>query len=213
MKNYLLLLVFLFPALLFGKPSGNPYVENMMQAKAMTDSATVEKTLITAAGFFERISGMNTGEWLPCYYAAYCYARVSHLVHNADIQDKWIDRAEVQINKAIAIDPSNAEILVMRGFVLLARMNVDPGTRGFQYSGESMSCFEKARAIDPENPRSYLWQGVNVLHTPESFGGGKDNACPLFRKSLEKFASFVQSDSLAPNWGYEYAKEMAKSCN
>jgi hypothetical protein len=110
------------------------------------------------------------------------------------------------------MEPDNAEVLIMKGFVLQARMNINPMVRGYQYNSETMECFKKARAIDPENPRSYLWEGVNLLHTPGEFGGGKENACPLIRKSLEKFAAFVPADSLAPDWGYNYAKEMAETC-
>jgi hypothetical protein len=212
MRYFPFILVFALPVFFSGKPSDNPYIENMMQAKAMMDSATIENTYARSANYFERIAIVNPDEWLPRYYAAFCYARASHLNTEASRQDMWVDKAEAEIDKAAAIEPSNPEILVMKGFVLQARMNIDPMVRGFLYFGESMECFRKARALDPENPRSYLWEGVNLLHTPEAFGGGKDNACPLIRKSLEKFASFVPADSLAPDWGYQYAKEMAETC-
>jgi hypothetical protein len=96
--------------------------------------------------------------------------------------------------------------------VLQARMYINPMARGYQYTNETMGYFEKARTIDPENPGSYLWQGVNVLHTPESYGGGKQNALPLIKKAIEKYATFVPADSLAPHWGYSYAMEMLEEC-
>jgi hypothetical protein len=91
-------------------------------------------------------------------------------------------------------------------------MNIDPAVRGFQYNSEVMGYFDKAREIDPENPRTYLWQGVNLMHTPASFGGGIEKACPLIRKAVEKFGTFVPADSLAPNWGSTYAKDMMEKC-
>jgi tetratricopeptide (TPR) repeat protein len=212
MKNYAFILIFLFPVFLAGKPSKNPYADNMIKAMTMMDSASVEKSYAAAANYFERIAAVNSSEWLPHYYAAFCYTRASHLNTEAASQDMWVDKAQTEIDKAIAIEPANSEVLVMKGFVLQARMNINPTVRGYQYNSETMECFKKARAIDPENPRSYLWEGVNLLHTPEAFGGGKDNACPLIHKSLEKFASFVPADSLAPDWGYNYAKEMAETC-
>jgi tetratricopeptide (TPR) repeat protein len=212
MRNYAFILMFVFPAFFSGKPSGNPYAENIILARTIMDSATVEKSYVTAANYFERIAAMNSSEWLPHYYAAFCYTRASHLNTEAAMQDMWVDKAQAEIDKAMEMQPANAEVLILKGFVLQARMNINPMVRGFQYNNETMECFGKARAIDPENPRSYLWQGVNLLHTPEAFGGGKENACPLIRKALEKFAVFVPADSLAPDWGYNYAKEIIQEC-
>ena len=212
MKSFAFFMLTLLPATLFGGKDNNPYVENMKQAKYIMDSATFEKSYVTAAGYFERIASMNSAEWLPHYYAAFCFTRASHLNTEAARQDMWVDKAQAEIDKALVLEPANAEVLIMKGFVLQARMNINPMVRGFQYNNETMECFNKARAIDPENPRSYLWEGVNLLHTPEAFGGGKESACPLIRKALEKFAVFVPADSLAPNWGYAYAREMKENC-
>ncbi len=212
MKSFVFfILIFLSVPLLAGNDK-NAYVENMMQAKEMMDTASIEKSYVTAAGYFERIAGVNASEWLPHYYAAFCYTRASHLDTVSARQDMWVDKAQAEADKALEMQPGNAEVIIMKGFVLQARMNINPAVRGFRYNGETMECFNKARAIDPENPRSYLWQGVNLLHTPEAFGGGKESACPLIQKSLEKFAVFVPADSLAPNWGYGYAKEMMENC-
>ncbi len=212
MKNYLFLLLMMVPMLGYAGDQKKMYEENMMNAKKMMDSSTVEKSYATAATYFTRIASMNPGEWLPHYYAAFCYTRISHLNTVADKQDAWVDRAQEEVDKAFEMDPGNAEILVMKGFVLQARMNINPTVRGFQYFGETMGYFEKARSLDPENPRSYLWEGVNLLHTPEAFGGGTEKACPLIQKALEKFAVFTPIDSLSPDWGYGYAREVVGQC-
>jgi hypothetical protein len=91
-------------------------------------------------------------------------------------------------------------------------MNVNPLVRGYQFFEESMGYFNKAIEINPDNPRAYLWKGVNLLHTPEQFGGGKQTACPLIRVSINKFESLTVSDPLAPAWGYDYAREIVKTC-
>jgi hypothetical protein len=212
MKSFALIFLTLLPFTLLAGKDSNQYAVNMMQAKRMMDSATIEKSYVAAANYFERIASVNSSEWLPHYYAAFCYTRASHLNAEAARQDMWVDKAQAEVDKAILMEPTNAEVLIMKGFVLQARMNINPMVRGFQYNSETMECFNKARSIDPENPRSYLWQGVNLLHTPEAFGGGNENACPLISKALEKFALFTPADSLAPNWGYEYAKEMMNNC-
>jgi hypothetical protein len=212
MKKYVSLFLFLIPSLLHAAGQNNLYADNMKAAKIMMDSSTVENSYLMAATYFSRIAGMNPGEWLPRYYAAFCYARISHLIKDEVKQDAWVDHAQEQVDKAFELAPENAEVLIMKGFVLQARMNINPAARGFRFTGETMGYFEKARSIDPDNPRSYLWQGVNLLHTPEAYGGGAAKACPLIQKALEKFAVFEPADSLSPNWGYGYAKEIAGQC-
>lgn len=191
-----------------GRAGNNDYAINMLQAKTMIDTATIENTLVIAANYFERIALMNTDKWLPCYYEAYCYIRISYMYKKADKRDLWIDKAQIMIDKAYEIDPENSEILVMKGFLLQARMDINPMIRGFKYNKETLGYFDKAKEIDPDNPRSYLWKGVNLFNTPEIFGGGKKIAYPIIKTAIEKYKSNPPKDSLAPDWGYPYALEM-----
>jgi tetratricopeptide (TPR) repeat protein len=207
--------IFIFVALMatvYAKPAYDPYTENMLAAKTIADSALTEPSLLSAANYFIRIAAMNPDQWLPHYFAAYCYARISHLNKDAEVCDQWVDRAQEEVDKAYEISPQNSEVLVLKGFVLQARMNVNPLVRGYQFFEESMGYFNKAIEINPDNPRAYLWKGVNLLHTPEQFGGGKQTACPLIRVSINKFESLTVSDPLAPAWGYDYAREIVKTC-
>jgi hypothetical protein len=210
-KNLMYLLYFIFISF-SGKAQMNDYVSNMLIAKKMCDTATKENTLITAANYFERIAFINPDKWLPYYYAAYCYTRISHMNKDTDKRDVWVDKAQMNIDKAYEIDPKNSEILVMKGFVLQSRMDISPMIRGFKYNSETMEYFEMAKELNPNNPRSYLWKGVNLFYTPQMFGGGKDIAYPLIKTAIEKYKSNPPKDSIAPGWGYPYALEMLEKC-
>ena len=212
MKTTIVFFILVSIAPVCAKSAGDPYMENMLAAKSITDTASTEESLMTAANYFIRIAGMNPDQWSPHYYAAYCFARISHLNREADVCDDWVDRAQSEVDKAFALAPENAEVLVMKGFVLQARMNINPMVRGFRYSDETMGYFDRASELDPANPRAYLWKGVNLLHTPEMFGGGKQSGCPLIRTATAKYESYNVSDPLAPDWGYGYAQEMLKNC-
>lgn len=212
MKKTIAFLILALMLPVCAKSAGDPYTENMLAAKTMTDTATSEQTLLTAANYFIRIAAMNPDQWLPHYYAAYSYARISHMNHEADIRDKWVDMAQAEVDKAFEIAPENAEVLVMKGFVLQARMIINPMVRGFHFFEESMGYFSKAIEIDDANPRAYLWKGVNLLNTPEAFGGGKQRGCPLIREAIARFETFDSSDPIAPAWGYSYAQDMLKTC-
>ena len=110
------------------------------------------------------------------------------------------------------MQPENSEIYVMKGFILQARMNIDPMIRGMKFNGKCLKMFEKAKEFNTDNPRSYLWHGVNLYNTPSFFGGGKDKALPLLEKAIEKYDSFKPLNSISPDWGKEYAEEMIIKC-
>lgn len=208
MLNLLFFVFIAFP----GKAGDTVYTTNILNAKKMCDTASVEKTLVMAASYFERIAFVNSDKWLPYYYAAYCYTRISYMYKTDEKRDFWIDKAQTEIDKAYELDPKNSEIFVMKGFVLQARMDISPMIRGFKYNSETMGYFDRAKEINPENPRSYLWKGVNLFHTPVIFGGGKDKAYVLIKTAIDKYTLFPPKDSIAPDWGYPYALEMIKKC-
>ncbi len=180
----------------------------MKETISLIDTTTTISSLREAVNRFERIGNAMPDQWLPYYYCAYCCARISHMEKTDKKRDLYVDQAEYYINMADKIDPENSEICVMQGFILQARMDIDPMVRGMKYNNKCLEMFEKAREIDPENPRSYLWYGVNLFNTPSFFGGGKEKALPLLEKSLEKFNSFVPESLIHPDWGREYAELM-----
>lgn len=184
------------------------YLEIMKETIVTLDTATNYKTLQLVANKFERIGNAVQEEWLPFYYSAYCYVRISHLLKSDGLKDLNVEKAEVLNNKADMLSPDNSEIYVMKGFILQAKMNVDPMTRGFKYNKECLEMFEKAKKLDPENPRSYLWHGVNLYNTPAFMGGGKEKALPLLERALEKFGTFHLKSDIHPDWGKKYAREI-----
>jgi hypothetical protein len=85
---------------------------------------------------------------------------------------------------------------------------VDPPSRWQQYGAAVNENREKAKQLDPNNPRVYFLEAQNLFGTPKEFGGGKDKAKPLFEKSLELFKTYKPSNSLYPNWGQKSSEQM-----
>ncbi|RPH34556.1 MAG: hypothetical protein EHM93_00560 [Bacteroidales bacterium] len=211
MKKLLTLILYCIPAFVAAQDS--IFTEIMKKTISTMDTSSTKYGLHYSANTFERIGNTIKSEWLPFYYCAYCYVKINYMVKDDDEKDLYIDKATDLIFIAEQIDPNNSEIFVMKGFILQARMKVDPMTRGFKYNSDCLSMFQKAKELDPENPRSYLWHGVNLLNTPKFFGGGKDEALPLLKKSIEKFDSFKPKSDIHPNWGRPYAEEMIAKCS
>ena len=207
MKRYILIvLIPLFSISLFAQ--SDSYSEAMKNAITMMDTSTSTELLQYAANSFERIGDAVEDEWLPYYYCAYCYVQLNYLVKTDKKRDVFVDKAVEFNNKADNVSQDNSEIYVMKGFILQARMNIDPMTRGIKYNPECIAMFKKAIELNPENPRSYLWYGVNLYNTPSFFGGGKDNAYPLLQKAAAKFDTFVPKSKIHPDWGKAYANKM-----
>jgi tetratricopeptide (TPR) repeat protein len=188
------------------------YLAIMKETIAMMDTAKSTKSLLQAANQFERVGNTMQNQWLPFYYSAYCYVRISHLEKSDKIKDMNADKAEELNIKADKLSPDNTEIWVMKGFILQAKMNIDPMIRGLKYNKECLEMFEKAKKLDPENPRSYLWQGVDLYNTPAFMGGGKDKALPLLETAIKKFETYHLKSEIHPDWGKEYGEKILIKC-
>ena len=163
------------------------------------------------ANKFERIAKAENDKWLPYYYSAFCTINMSFL--EREKSDQYLDEAQKMIDEAERLSPNNSEIETLQGFLYQGRIMVDPQTRGMKYSPMAAGCFEKAKALNPNNPRPYYLSGQNLLHTLVQFGGGKTVACPILTIALEKFNSFKPESKISPNWGMKYTKDLIKNCS
>lgn len=207
MKRYIfIILTFVFSLSLSAQY--NDYTNAMKKTIKLMDSSSTIEHLQFVANNFERIGNTVKDEWLPYYYCAYCYVQINYLFKSDKKRDIYLDKAEEFNNKADNLSPDNSEIYVMKGFILQARMNIDPMTRGMKYNKECIAMFKKSQELNPENPRSYLWYGTNLYNTPSFLGGGKEKAFLLLQKAAAKFDIFKPESEIHPDWGKTYAKKM-----
>jgi hypothetical protein len=164
------------------------------------------------ASRFERIAGAEPTQWLPVYYAGLVYNIMGFNGKEAAVKDKYLDRAAQLVAQADKISPDNDEIHVLMAQIAQAKMSVDPMSRWQQYGPVTAAEIEKARTLNPENPRTYMLEGTGLMFTPEQFGGGPKTACPVLAKAVEKFATFKPVSSLHPTWGQSSLVGMMKKC-
>jgi hypothetical protein len=160
------------------------------------------------ANTFERIAAAEKTQWLPYYYAAYCYVMNALSEKDKSKVDAIDDKAQAAIEKAESLSPKNDEIYCVKSLVATARIGVDPMTRGMQYGTEAATWLTQAGQINKENPRVDLLQGQSLYYTPEQFGGSKEKAKEKFELALKKFAAFKPASVIAPHWGEEYTKQL-----
>jgi len=160
------------------------------------------------ANTFERIAAAEKTQWLPYYYAAYCYVMNALMEKDKSKVDMIDDKAQAAILQADALSPKNDEIYCIRSLIATARIGVDPQTRGMQYGTEAATWLAQAAQINKENPRVDMLQGQSLYYTPEQFGGSKEKAKEKFTVALKKFAAFKPASGIAPHWGEEYTRQL-----
>jgi hypothetical protein len=172
------------------------------------ESSYNPQTMLDISNTFERIAAAEKTQWLPYYYAAYAQVMSALMTQDKDKIDGLADKAQANINKADSLQPNNDEVACIRSLIASSRIMVDPQTRGQEYGPESGMQIEKAKQINPENPRVYLLEGQALYYTPEQFGGDKKKAKEVLELALQKYAAFKPASSIAPHWGEAHAKDL-----
>ena len=58
---------------------------------------------------------------------------------------------------------------------------------GMTLGPKSNGLLDRAKELEPKNPRVWLVSGMSAMFTPKMFGGGTDKAEQELRKSLDLF--------------------------
>ena len=178
------------------------YIPAMKKNIALLDSAMQKGNAKEIANTFERIGDAEKTQWLPYYYAAYAQILSTYTEKDKSKVDAVADKAEELITKAESIlGKETSEIAVIKSMIASTHMMVDPQSRYMKYGPASASNIEKAKSLDPSNPRPVYLDAQAKFYTPEAFGGGKAVAKPLFEKAIAMFDTFKPETELHPSWG------------
>jgi tetratricopeptide (TPR) repeat protein len=208
-KIILLLLVSMFSISLMA----GEYESAVQKGIDMLRSSKTADECINAVNYFERVSEANKSEWLPLYYAAYASLSAGFRVEKEDLKDQWYQKGIEFIEKANKIKPNESEILTLHGYLKLMYISNSPMLRAPTQTSDAIEILEKAKALNPANPRPWFVHGQNTLFTPGFFGGGAKNAQPLLQKAVTLYASFKPSGELMPVWGKERCEKLLNDCN
>ncbi len=178
------------------------------------NSANSIEAVDAASNGFVRIAEAEKTEWLPYYYAAYGNLLKVYMLKAEDKEQ--IDRILGVVDKHImAIEQinTNDEVLCLKSWANSARIMVDPMTRGQKYGAEAAKYLQRAKTLNPNNPRVSFLEGQSAYYTPEAFGGGKQKALALFTEAEALFKKFEPSSDIMPNWGREQNRNMLNICS
>lgn len=155
------------------------------------------------ADFMRRLSSPSPtpDEVALRYAAAYIAWRMANLpdVPKSERSDLLAD-AVAQLQQVVTRNPNDAEAHALLGSVYGLQIAASPMIRGMTLGPRASAALSRAADIDAQNPRVLLLQGVSAFNTPAMFGGGKDEAERLLRRSLDRFG-VEPADKPWPNWG------------
>lgn len=141
-------------------------------------------------------------QWETQYYAAYSKVQLSYNDKDDAKRDAWLDEAETYREEAVRLlGKETDETYVLAGMIANARLAVKPQARWQKYGKIFEEALEKAKELNPDNPRIYLLQGMSKFHTPKMFGGGKKASLPYFGKAASLYAKQPVEDVSKPFWG------------
>lgn len=172
------------------------------------DTMKTEKTNQQVVAHFEKIA-VNSTNWEAQYYAAYSNLLLGIGKKDQESKDELFSKALIFIKKADSLNINNSETTTLKGYIIFMQMSVYPQQRAMNMIPEANALFEKAIALNPENPRPYLLKGVSLFYVPGMFGGDKEQAKVVLTTAKAKFEKYT-TKNLQPNWGKNKVEELLK---
>jgi len=167
--------------------------------------------LQTLANQFERIGNAEASEWLPKYYAAYCFVRSTFFGEmDADTKHAQLDKAQKFIDELLKTNEKESEIYTLQA--LLFQLRITDMSKGAVYSQKAAKAIATAEKLNPENPRVYYLRGSNTFYTPKFFGGGAEKAKPDLEKAAQMFKNLESVNELMPGWGADHNQQLLVQC-
>jgi len=195
--------------------SQNPYVKSMIEGMELLQKAQDKDQYLAAANHFDRIAQVEKEQWHPGYHAAFAKIIAASNVSDPDMIEKFLDEAQLSLDRASEITGDHSEILALQGFIHMLRIGVDPMTRGQQFSAMSSAALQKAMAMNPNNPRAAYLMAQLSYGTAQFLGSGTEQACQLNEKALGIFSSESENKkktSFDPTWGKNMSESFKDQC-
>ena len=165
-----------------------------------------------AIATFERIASVEKNNWLPNYYIAFIGTINAFGTKDKATATAYITRAQQAIDDATLISPNNPEIMVVQAMLYTAILLQDPMNNGQKYGALVTEQYNKALAIDLNNPRAVFSKAEFEIGGAKYWGTDTKPMCAAIAKSIELFANFKPESQFHPSWGADRAAEKLKEC-
>ena len=176
------------------------YIKAMEAAVDQFDKVQNAADLQVCKNSCERIAGSNDKQWLPIYYAAYLNTELVYWEMKSDKNSLRLEEAEKYLQRLDEMeDADRSEVENLWGYYYMCRISQDPETLGQQLFQPTVTKFESAMTLNPENPRPVILLTFFEQNLPP-FLQSKHNRAEEKMKAEELFNKEEKSYS-KPYWG------------
>lgn len=166
-----------------------------------------------AVATFERIASVEKTNWLPNYYIAFINVLDAFGTRDKEKASAFLTKAQDALDNAMVISPNNAEIMVIQAYIYTAYIMQDPMANGQKYGALGGEEYNKAIAIDPNNPRVMFAKAEFEIGGAKFWGTDTKPMCAAIEKAIQLFANFKPETQFHPNWGADRAPiVLAENC-
>ena len=212
MKNTNLLLCLLFcliTSTVFAQSSSR-FEQALQTSIQELNGAKSVDALQQVANTLERISQAEKEEWLPAYYLGFTYLQIAERSKKKEA-GRYLELSQQQLDKLLELAPKNSEVHTLQGYKYMLFVAAEPANRGAEYTPRTLEAFQRAIALNANNPRAFLLMGQMQLGMAKFFGSSNAEACGLLQRAGQLFEQ-EKEDALLPRWGKEAAVATARMC-
>ena len=159
--------------------------------------------LATAAAMLDRVLTVTPNDPLLLYYRSLALWRSATLYTGQKKNDeakRALDEADLLLEQATA-KASTADALALRSSAIGMMIGLSGNPlSGMTLGPKSSGMLDRAKELEPKNPRVWLISGMSAMFTPKMFGGGTDKAEQDLRKAVALFET-DRPTAPAPSWG------------
>lgn len=166
-----------------------------------------------AANLFERIAKAEPDNWLPPYYVAQINIIYSFGEKDKSKLSEQLGKAQNFINDATAISKDNPDLMALQALLYTVWIVFDGQQYGMTYSPKASGLYEKALAIDPENPRLILARAEWNIGGAKYFGEPIDAYCKEVARAIELSENYEPKGKFHPRFNLDRAKQvLSENC-
>jgi hypothetical protein len=165
-----------------------------------------------AIHLFERIAKAEKENWLPYYYAAQVHIITTFSIKDAEAIESRLKKAQDYLNEAKTHTNNNAEILIMEALLNTAYVAYNPTVYGMTLSAKVEQLYQKAKVLEPKNPRATLYHAEWKMGSAKFFGKDSKAFCPEIEKAILYFENESHDIPFYPKWGKDQVKRVQQNC-
>ena len=171
-----------------------------------------QEKIVESTALFERIAAVEKDNWLPNYYIALINSTSAIGLKDKVEITAMAEKAQNSLNIELKKTPNNPELLVVQALINTVWIVFDPMENGQKLSPVTMELYEKALALEPENPRVVLSKAEFEIGASAFWGTDTKPMCEEVKRSLALFDKQKLGTPFSPKWGRERADALLKNC-